>query len=131
MAAIFGNATKLTHGVEAFVSGHLWPQIGTSSNDDDDDDDGSKNVAKKMNLRSFNLIRLFGPAQYVKCRRLFLQLNSKGFYSGSKRGRKLRRRVSTSSIKRQIRRFHVVVCSGRQRNVPKSVMHVQSCCFDH
>ena len=22
-------------------------------------------------------------------------------------------------------------CSGRQRNVLKSVMHVQSCCFDH
>ena len=25
--------------------------------------------------------------------------------------------------------FHVVVAQGRQRNVQKSVMHVQSCCF--
>ena len=25
--------------------------------------------------------------------------------------------------------FHVVVVQGRQRNVEKSVMHVQSCCF--
>ena len=42
-----------------------------------DDDHGSENVGKKVNLRSFKLTsRLFGPAQYVKCRRLFLELNS-------------------------------------------------------
>ena len=39
----------------------------------------------------------------------FMELNSYGFYSGSKRGKKIRRRMFTSSIKRQIRRFHVVV----------------------
>ena len=38
-----------------------------------------------------------------------MELDSEGFYSGSKRERKIRRRMSTSSIKRQIRRFHVVV----------------------
>jgi len=27
--------------------------------------------------------------------------------------------------------FHVLVVQGRQRNVQKSVMHVQSCCFAH
>ena len=27
--------------------------------------------------------------------------------------------------------FHVVVVKGRQRNVQRSVMHVQSCCFAH
>ena len=32
-------------------------------------------------------------------------------------------------IKREIRHFHVVVFQLRQRNVQKSVMHVQSCCF--
>ena len=31
--------------------------------------------------------------------------------------------------KREIRYFHVVVVQRRQRNVQKSVMHVQSCCF--
>ena len=31
--------------------------------------------------------------------------------------------------KREIRHFLVVVVQRRQRNVPKSVMHVQSCCF--
>ena len=27
--------------------------------------------------------------------------------------------------------FYVVVVQGQQRNVQKSVMHVQSCCFAH
>ena len=35
----------------------------------------------------------------------------------------------TSSIKLASRHFHVVVVQGRQRNVQKSVMHVQSCLF--
>ena len=34
-----------------------------------------------------------------------------------------------SSTKREFRHFHVVVVQRRQRNVSKSVMHVQSCCF--
>ena len=33
------------------------------------------------------------------------------------------------STKREIRHFNVVVVKQRQRNVQKSVMHVQSCCF--
>ena len=31
--------------------------------------------------------------------------------------------------KTQNRRFHVVVVQKRQRQVQKSVIHVQSCCF--
>ena len=34
-----------------------------------------------------------------------------------------------SSTKREIRQFHVVVFPSRQRNVQKSVMQMQSCCF--
>ena len=34
-----------------------------------------------------------------------------------------------SSTKREFRHFHVVVVQRRQRNVQKSVMQVQSCCF--
>ena len=34
-----------------------------------------------------------------------------------------------SSTRREIRHFHVVVVQWLQRNVQKSVMHVQSCCF--
>ena len=60
-------------------------------------------------------------------------------FSGVKSERtvfKLRKRkkncvVFTYFIKRasEIRKFHVVVVQRRLRNVPKSVMHVQSCCF--
>ena len=35
----------------------------------------------------------------------------------------------TSSTKREIRHFHVIVMGRRQRNVQKYVMYVQSCCF--
>ena len=44
---------------------------------------------------------------------------------------KILRRVFTSSIKRAIRQFHVLVVQWRQRNALKSVMHVQSCSFDY
>ena len=47
----------------------------------------------------------------------------------SSRKDKESRLVFTSSKKREIRHFHVVVVQWRQRNVQKSVMHVQSCCF--
>ena len=49
--------------------------------------------------------------------------------SSLQRERNLSCRLFTSSIKREIRHFPVVVVQWRQRNVQKSVMHVQSCCF--
>ena len=45
------------------------------------------------------------------------------------RERKVRRRLLTSSVKYEVRHFHVVIVQWRQRNVQESVMHVQSCCF--
>ena len=54
-------------------------------------------------------------------------VNCKGLYlSSEKENRCL---TFTSSIKREITQFHLVVVQGRQRNVQKSLMHVQSCCF--
>ena len=35
----------------------------------------------------------------------------------------------TSSVRREIGQFQVVVVQRRQGNVQKRVMHVQSCCF--
>ena len=44
------------------------------------DDDGSENVAKKLNLPYFKMFsRLFGAAkfaEFVKCRRFLLEMNS-------------------------------------------------------
>ena len=48
-----------------------------------------------------------------------MELNSYGFYSGSKRARKIRCRMFTSSIKRQIRRFHVVVMQWTSKKCTK------------
>ena len=41
------------------------------------DDDGSENAGKKSKFAFFQTSScLFGPIQYVKCRRLLLELNS-------------------------------------------------------
>ena len=58
-------------------------------------------------------------------------LVSCGLHSSLERERKFRRSLFASSKKREIRHFHVVVTQWRQRNVQKSVMHVQSCCIAH
>ena len=65
----------------------------------------------------------------VKCRRTFLEVNSKRPYPSSEREIKFRCCFLTFSIKREIRHFHVAVAQRRQRNVQKNVMHVQTCCL--
>ena len=75
------------------------------------------------------LSRLFQTAENIKYRRISLELISWGPHSSFERERKIRYRLFTSSIKREIRDFHAVVVQWRQRNVQKNVLHVQSCCF--
>ena len=60
---------------------------------------------------------------------MFLELNSKGLYQSSGKEKEGRCLVFTSSTKREIRLFHVVVVQRRQRNKQKDAIHVQSCCF--
>ena len=67
--------------------------------------------------------------QFVKCGQFFLESNSEGLYRSSGKEKESCCLVFPSSTKREIRHFHVVVVQRRQRNVQKSVMHVQSCCF--
>ena len=71
------------------------------------------------------LSRLFHLVQFVKCWKFFLELNSKKLYQSSESCGL----VFTSSTKREIMHFHVLDVQWRQRNVGKSVMHVQGCCF--
>ena len=48
----------------------------------------------------------------------------------SRREKKASRNIyDISSIKHVTRKFHVVVVQKKQRNVQKSVLHVQSCFF--
>ena len=61
----------------------------------------------------------------------FQKLNSKGPCHFSEKEIESRCLVFTSSVRREIRQFQVVVVQRRQDNVQKSVMHVQSCCFSN
>ena len=56
-----------------------------------------------------------------------LELNPKGLHQSSGKEKESCCLLFPSSTKREIRHFHVVVVKRRQRNVQKSVMHVQSC----
>ena len=68
--------------------------------------------------------------------RLFRQMlanvfgvDSKRLYKSSKKEKESCCLVFPSSTKCEIRHFHVVVVQHRLRNVQKSVMLLQSCCF--
>ena len=75
------------------------------------------------------LSRLFQLVQFVKCLQIFLELNSKDCIKVLGQEKESPCLVVLSSTKREIRHFHVLVMQRQQRNVPKSVVHVQSCCF--
>ena len=71
------------------------------------------------------LSRLFHLVQFVKSWQIVLELNSKGLYRSSGKEKESCCVVFPASTKRQIRCFHIVVVQRRQRNVQKSLMHVQ------
>ena len=75
------------------------------------------------------LSRLFYLVEFVKCWQIVVELNSKGLHQSSGKEKESCCLLFPSSTKREIRQFHVVVVQRRQRNVQKSVMHLQSCCF--
>ena len=86
----------------------------------------AKNVASNINLHSYSLT-------FLNCQMSenpdppgveFLRTISK-----FKKTIKFHRRLFTSSLNGKIRLFHVVVAQKRQRNVQKSEMHLESCCF--
>ena len=81
----------------------------------------------EVNLRFFKLYRAYSILSNIG--NFFLELSSRGLYQSSGKEKESCCLVFPSSTKREIRHFHVVVVQRRQRNVQKSVMHVQSCCF--
>ena len=82
-----------------------------------DDDDGSENVSKNMNSRPFKLYRAYLDPLNVGD--FSWSWFFSGLFLGSKRERKIRRRVFTSFIKRSIRRFHVVVVQWTSKKFTK------------
>ena len=77
------------------------------------------------------LLRLFHLVQFVECWQIFLELNSKGLYESSGKEKKSCCVVFPSSTKREIRKVHVIVVQQWLRNVEKSMIHMQSCCFSN
>ena len=74
-----------------------------------------------MNLRSFQFNRVYlDPRNMSNAGDFSWSWILKGFYLGSMRGRKIRRGMFTPSIKRQIRRFHVVVVQWTSKKCTKS-----------
>ena len=91
----------------------------------------TKNSLKQRIRTVSNLIDLIQfQLKFVKCWRNFRGLNPKGPYLSLDMERK-NIVVFTDYIKqaREIRTFHVAVVQRRLRNVQKSVIHEQSCCF--
>ena len=71
---------------------------------------------------------LFWTAQFVKYRRIFLELNSQGLYPCSNSEGENCRSMSTSSINRRIESFHVVVVQWTSKKCTKKL---ESSCFAH
>ena len=83
-----------------------------------------------MNLRCLKLYRAYSISfNSSNVGKFFLELNSKGMHQSSGKEKESFCLLFPSSTKREIRQFHVVVVQRRERNVQKSVMHVQNCCF--
>ena len=103
----------------------LLATLGSLSNHGSD---GGKRYFKSE-FALFQISSLFHLVQFRKCWGIFLEWSSKSRYLSSEKEKLKFCLVSTSSKKREIRKFRVVVVQWRQRNVQKNVMHVQSCCF--
>ena len=98
-----------------------------------DDGDGSKwkTLLLKWICVCKTLSRLLQFAEIVKYGRNFPGFDHLGTALKFRRRKEnsIRHRLFTSSIKLEIRHCHVLVVKARQRNVQKSVMHVQRFCF--
>ena len=89
------------------------PLLGTFGSFSIDDGNGSEDASFKMNSRFFKLCPVYSNLLHGKCRRISLELISRGPHSSLEREKEIRRRLFTSSIKLAIRHFHVVVVQGR------------------
>ena len=95
--------------------------LALASNNDGDD---YENVTWKVNSRGFKSYRAYStPFSSSNVGKFFWSWILTLYRSSGKE--------TKTKTKREIRYFHVAVVQWRQRNVHKSVMHAQSCCFAH
>ena len=81
------------------------------------DGDGYENVTAEISVLALfqTSSRLFRLVQFVECRRIFLELNSKGLYQSSGEEKEGRCLVFTCSTKREISQFQVVIVQRWQK----------------
>ena len=89
---------------------------------------------KKWIRAASNFIALILFCLICQMLAIFLEFNSKGLYRSSGKEKESCCLAFPSLTKREIiiiiiRHFHTVVLQWQQRNVQKSMMHMQSCCF--
>ena len=89
----------------------------------------SKTSLKKWTCAASNFITLIPSRLIVWMLAIFFEADSKGLHQSSAKKKESCCLVFPSSTNREIRHFHVLVVQWRQRNVQKSLMHVQTCCF--
>ena len=87
--------------------------LGRLSNNDCD---GYQTSLKREVALFQTYSRLFHLVQFVKCWQFYLEMNSNRLYRSSGKEKESRYLVFTSSTKREIRPFHVVVVQRRKRN---------------
>ena len=121
------DCLSVNESVSEYESASARPlPLGSLRNDDGD---GYENVTEKVNLRCLKLYRAYSIAfNSSNVGKFFRSWILKDCIQFQEISRKLSSFVPVLD-KREIRQFHVVVLQRRQRNVQKSVMHVQSCCF--
>ena len=84
---------------------------------------------RKRHLRSSNLYALIPLRSTCQILVNFSGVEFLSAVCNSEKEIEIRCLVLTSSTLREIKKFHFVYLQRRQRNVQKSVMNVQSCCF--
>ena len=89
----------------------------------------TKTSLKKRIRAASNFIALIPSCLIRKCWQIFLVLNSKGLYQSSGKEKESCCLVFLFSTKREIRHFHIVVMQQWLKNLQKSMIRVQSCCF--
>ena len=108
----------------------LRPHRGKVRSLSNNDGVSYENVTEKVNSRCLKLYCVSSMSfDSSNAGKFFSELNSKGLYQNSAKEKESCCLVFPSLTKYEIRHFHVIVVERRQRNVQKSVMHVQICCF--
>ena len=79
----------------------------------------------EVNLRCLKFSRAYSISSNIG--KFFLELSSRGLYRSS--GKEKGKLLPCVPVLDGKHKRHVVVVQRRQRNVQKSVMHVQSCCL--